>query len=521
LRTGIIVYRQVLSVGGLTLVSRAFGFLRDIVTAVLLGAGPVADAFFIAFRLPNHFRALFAEGAFNAAFVPVFSATLVQDGEAAARRFAEEVQAVLLAVQLVLLVVFVAIMPWFMLVFAPGFADEPERFDLAVLFTRITFPYLLFISLVSLQGAMLNGVGRFAAAASAPVLLNLCLIGALLGLTPVMPTPGHALAVGVLVAGIAQFLFLAADCRRAGLSLRLRRPRFTPGVRRFLAVLGPAALGAGLTQISLFADTLIASLLPTGAVSYLYYADRLNQLPLGVIGIAVGTVLLPEMARRIKRGDEAGAVDSQNRAIEMSLLLTLPAAAAFLVAGPAIMAVLFRHGAFTGPDADASAATLAAYAWGLPAFVAIRSLVSGFHARQDTATPVRLAIWAMAVNVVLKVLFMEPLAQTGLALATSVSAWTNAGLLAWWLHRRRLFTADARLRRNLPRMVLAAGGMAVVLWTVQRGLGDALTGGGAVSRVLALCVLVGMGMATYGALAWVLGLARPADIQRMLRRRPA
>ena len=349
------MFRKILSVGGLTLASRVLGFVRDILTAALLGAGPVADAFFVAFRLPNHFRALFAEGAFNAAFVPMFSAFLVGQGRSQARIFAEQVLAFLLVIQLVLLVVFELIMPSFMLIFAPGFSDEPMKYDLAVLFTRITFPYLLFISLVSLMGAVLNSVERFAAAAAAPILLNLCLIAALVGLTPLLPTAGHALAWGVMAAGIAQFLYLAWDCHRAGMSMRLGLPRLTPGVKRFLAVLGPAALGAGVTQINLFIDTLIASLLPTGAVSYLYYADRINQLPLGVIGIAIGTVLLPELSRALKGGNMAQASDSQNRALELSLLFTLPAAAAFLAAAYPIMSVLFERGAFQAADARATA----------------------------------------------------------------------------------------------------------------------------------------------------------------------
>ncbi len=251
-------------------------------TAALLGAGPVADAFFVAFRLPNHFRALLAEGAFNAAFVPVFSRVMVQGGRPRALVFAEQVLGLMVASQLVLLVIFELIMPQFMRVFAPGFADQPEKFALAVLFTRITFPYLLFIAIVSLTGALLNALGRFAAAAAAPILLNCVLILAQLVLTAFLPTTGHALAWGVLGAGLAQFLYLQWSCHRAGVRLRLAWPRATPDVMAFLRVLGPAAFGAGVVQINLFVDTLIASFLPTGAISYLYYADRLNQLPLGV-----------------------------------------------------------------------------------------------------------------------------------------------------------------------------------------------------------------------------------------------
>ncbi|HSK39937.1 MAG TPA: murein biosynthesis integral membrane protein MurJ [Arenibaculum sp.] len=512
--------RHIASVGGLTLVSRILGFVRDILTAALLGAGPVADAFFVAFRLPNHFRALFAEGAFNSAFVPLFSGMLVRDGRAAAGTFAERLLSLMLPVQFALLVLFLAGMPWFMQVFAPGFAGDPEKFALAVDFTRITFPYLLFITLVALQGAVLNSLNRFAAAAAAPILLNLCFIGALLGLTPLLPTAGHALAWGVFAAGVAQFLYLAWETGRAGMALTLRRPRLTPDVRHFLRVLGPAALGAGLTQISLFVDTLIATMLPTGAVSYLYYADRLNQLPLGVIGVAVGTVLLPQLSRQLKAGDTGAASDSQNRAIEYSLVLTLPAVAAFLAIAFPLVDALFGRGAFATADAAATAEVLRAYALGLPAFVMIKSLVPGFFAREDTATPVRIAVVAVAVNVALKLVLMAPLGAAGLALATSAAAWVNCVLLAVVLARRGHLTIDGRLRARVPRMLVAAAGMAGVLvsvevWAVpatarlQPVFGDAA----------ALGMLIVAGVVSYGVLAALAGVVRPTDLRR-LRRTP-
>lgn len=509
---------KVASVGGLTLASRVAGFVRDVVTAALLGAGPVADAFFVAFRLPNHFRALFAEGAFNAAFVPLFSKRHVEEGAAAAKRFAEQVLAVLLAVQLLLLVLFELAMPAFIHVFAPGFADDPVRFDLAVLFTRITFPYLLLISIVALLGGILNSLGRFSAAAAAPILLNLCLIAALLWLSPHVATPGHALAWGVLAAGLAQFALLAWAARRTGTALRLPLPRLTPGIRRFLKVLGPAALGAGVVQISLFVDTLIASLLPAGSVSFLYYADRINQLPLGVIGVAVGTVLLPELSRRLKAGDEDGAAFQQNRAIELSLTLTLPAAAAFLVAAGPIISALFQRGAFTAADSAASAAALTAYAIGLPAFVIVKSLLPGFYAREDTATPVRIAIAAVAVNIALKLALIGPFAHVGIALGTSAAAWVNAGLLGWTLHRRGLFRPDERLKRRLPRLLLAVAGMAAALVGAEMLLSP-LFDGSAVQRGLALAALVGIGAAVFAGLALALGAVRPGDLRGLRRAR--
>jgi putative peptidoglycan lipid II flippase len=514
-----LMIRNVLSVGGLTLVSRVSGFVRDVLTAALLGAGPAADAFFIALRLPNHFRALFAEGAFAAAFVPLFSGKLAADGAQAAKDFAADAQSLLLSAQLILLAAALLFMPQFMWVFAPGFADEPERFELAVLFTRITFPYLAFISLETLYAGVLNAGGRFAAAAAAPVLMNLSMITALLAATPFLPTAGHALAWGVLISGALQYALVAGDAARHGWFLPLRLPRLTPDVRRFLILLGPAALGAGLTQINLFADTLIASLLPAGSVSYLYYADRLNQLPLGVIGVAVATVLLPELSRRIKGGDEAGAVTQQNRAMEISLLAALPAAVAFVLIGDSIMTALFRYGRFSVFDAAASAATLAAYAAGLPAFILLRSLVVGFYAREDTKTPVRAALAATVVNVTLKFALMEPLAQVGLAVATSAAAWVNVAVLTWALHRRGGFVPDARLKRTLPRLVLAAALMAPALYYLEILLAPWLTGDAdALMRVAALIALCAGGGAVYAGAGLALGVA-DRDLLRKLRRR--
>jgi putative peptidoglycan lipid II flippase len=510
--------RSIASIGGLTLVSRFLGLARDLLTAALLGAGPVADAFFVAFRLPNHFRALLAEGAFNAAFVPVFSAGLVAGGRTHARHFAAMIASILIAVQLVLLVLFETIMPWFMLIFAPGFTADPGKFDLAVLFSRITFPYLLLISLVSLQGAVLNSLGRFGAAAAAPIFLNLCMIAALVFVTPVVPTAGHALAWGVAAAGIAQFLYLAIEMRRADMHLHLPWPRLTPEVRRFFKSFGPAALGAGLVQINLFFDTLIASLLPTGTVSYLNYADRINQLPLGVIGVAIGTVLLPELSRHLARGAHDAAGESQNRAIEWSLTLTLPAAIVFLVAPLPIVSGLFQWGAFGAGDAAATAGALAAYAAGLPAFVLIKALLPGLYARADTRTPVRIALVAILVNIALKLLLMGPLLQIGVALATSCSAWVNAGLLAATLHRRGHWQPDLRLKRRFPRLLLACLGMALVLAGCELLLAAWSHSAFGWQRLAAMALLLAAAGAALVLLAFLLRLITPGELRGLIRR---
>ena len=433
--------RWAATVGGYTMGSRVLGFLRDILIASVLGAGPVADAFFVAFKLPNFLRRLFAEGAFNAAFVPLFAGTLERDGREAAKSFAEDVLTVLLWTLLVLVIAAQIVMPWLMHALAPGFADEPGKLDLTVQLTRLTFPYILLISLVSLLGGVLNSLYRFAAVAATPILLNLCLIGALLGLARWTETPGHALAVGVTVGGIVQFAWLIVASRRAGMSLRLRWPRLTPGVKRLLILAAPAALGAGVAQINLVVDIIIASLLPPGSVSYLYYADRVNQLPLGVVGVAVGTALLPLLSRQLRAGETDDAANSLNRAIEMALLLAIPAAVALVVIASPVIAVLFERGAFGVAESDATAGALIAYAAGLPAFVLIKVLVPGYFARQDTRTPVRIAVLCLVVNVALN------LAPHGAARPCRDRAGDHARRLA----QRRLYSRRDSRKARLPQ----------------------------------------------------------------------
>lgn len=321
------MFRNILSVGGLTLVSRLAGFIRDVVMAAVLGAGPVADAFLVAFRLPNHFRAIFAEGAFNAAFVPTYARLREQGGVADARAFADEILTAMMLVHAVLLALALGFTPQFVGLLAPGLADDPERFGLAVTLTRITFPYLALISVATLVSGALNASDRFAMAAAAPILMNVCMVGTLLG-AALFPTAGHAAAWGVLISGVAQLFAVGLDAERHGIGLRFGRPKLDPGTRQFLKALGPAVIGSAGVQIALFADTIIATFLPAGALSALYYADRINQLPIGVVGIAVGTVLLPEMARRLAAKDDAGAAEAQARSIELAALLAIPFVAA-------------------------------------------------------------------------------------------------------------------------------------------------------------------------------------------------
>ena len=514
--------KAIATVGGFTLLSRVFGFLRDILIANYLGAGMVADAFVVAFRFPNLFRRLFAEGAFAAAFVPLFSRELEGDDAEAARVRAGEFADQALSVLALVLVLFVTamelVMPWAMEVLAGGFRAVPGKMELATELSRISFPYLLFISIVSLQSGVLNSVGRFAAAAAAPVLLNLTLIAALLGFADRMATPGHALSWGVFAAGVVQAAWLARHCRKAGFPLRFVRPRWTDKVALLVKRILPVVFGASLYQINLLIGTILATWVSDGAVSYLYYADRVTQLPLGVVGIAVGTALLPLLSRQLKAGHEDAAMNCQNRGIEVALLLTLPAAAAFLVIPGPIIGVLFRHGAFDAAAAHATAQALFAYATGLPAYVLIRVLSPGFYAREDTTTPVRIAIWAMAVNIALNLILMRVLAHVGIALAASISAWVNVVLLGAVLVRRGHLTFDERLKSRGPRILLSTLGMVGVLEIARQNL-VGLLAGGTVERIGALIALIAAGLIAFVVFAVLLRAAGLQDAKSLLKAR--
>ncbi len=499
--------RRIATVGGLTLVSRLTGFVRDVVMAAVLGAGPIADAFFVAFRLPNHFRAIFAEGAFAAAFVPAYARTLEEAGLPAAKLFADQIAAALIAINLVLLGFALFFTPWVVSVLAPGLMDDPARFDLAVALTRITFPYLALVSIETLFAGVLNANNRFASAAAAPILLNLSVVATLL-LAPFFSDAGHAAAWGVLIAGVAQVLFVGIDAEAHGYGVRLRIPRMSEPTRRFLKALGPAIIGAGGVQLALFADTLIASFLPTGALSALYYADRINQLPIGVVGIAVGTVLLPEMTRRLAAGDAKGAASAQARGIQLALLLTIPCAAAAIIIPDLIMRALFARGAFTAADASAAGATLAAYSIGLLPFVLMRSFTAPFYARGDTATPVKAALLAAAINIALKVVLMGPLAQVGLALATSVGAWINLSLLAWFARRQGFAVSGTAIGRPVAKLIAAGLVLGAALLAGAYGLERALSDWASFRDETELAILVVLGAAVYG-LAVLLLLGRP------------
>lgn len=514
------LFKSIATVGGFTMLSRVFGFARDILVANFLGAGAIADAFVVAFRFPNLFRRLFAEGAFSAAFVPIFTGMLEQEGRARARQFANEAFSVLAILLLVLVIVMELAMPWAMYGLAPGFEDVPGKMQMATEMSRIAFPYLFFISLVSLQSGVLNSLDRFAAAAAAPVLLNITLIVALLGFANLSDLPvktsGHALSWGVFAAGIIQFLWLVYHCRKQGMPVWFVRPRLSSKVRLLGARILPVVFGASLYQINLLIGTILASFVSDGAVSYLYYADRVTQLPLGVVGVAVGTALLPLLSRQLKANNVADAMNSQNRGVEFALLLTLPAATALIVIAQPIVMVLFERGAFDAAASAATADALWAFATGLPAYVLIKALTPGFFAREDTRTPVRIAMVAMTVNIVLNLILMQVYGHVGIALAASLSAWLNAIALGVVLYRRGFLQLDARLMSRLPKTMWACSAMALFLALAQQNLAEMLAGD-MQTRALALGLMIGGGAFVFFTLAHISGAARLNDLRGLYR----
>jgi putative peptidoglycan lipid II flippase len=494
---------RIFTVGGYTLLSRLTGFARDVMLAAILGAGPMADAFFVALRLPNHFRAIFAEGAFNAAFVPAYAHVHGERGETSAKLFADRIFTLLFFSQLVLLIVAWLFMPQAMSILAPGFTDDAEQRRLAIELTRITFPYLLLITLVTLYGGMLNVLHRFASAAAAPIFLNISMM-ATLALAALFPGAGHAAAWGVLISGFLQYFLLAGDLARHGGLPRFAPLRLDEDVRAFFRALGPATLGSMGTQVALFADTIIATFLPAGALSALYYADRLNQLPIGVIGIAIGTVLLPEMSRRLTSGDHAGAMASQRRAFDFTLLFSVPFVAAFLTVPNIIMRAMFARGAFTKADAAAAGATLAAYAIALVPFVLIRSAVATFYARKDTATPVKASLTGIIVNVGLKFALMGSLAQVGLALATAVGAWVNLLLVIGFAVRAGYLRVDRLFVLSLVKFVMSGIVLAAALWFAARFASIYFVELSALREEIILVSLVLVGTVVYSGLILLL-----------------
>ncbi len=510
------------TIGGLTMVSRLAGFARDMVGSRILGASHANDAFNVAFTLPNIFRRLFGEGAFASGFVPLFSRRLASGGHEDAQRFSNEILAVFMPTLLLVTILFEIAMPAFLWLIVSDYADTPGKFELAVELTRWCFPYLLFISLVALLSGVLNSLTRFAVAAFAPALLNITLIGALL-LAPGGDTPESQattvryMAAAVVVGGIVQFALCWVAVRRAGIRLHFGRPRLTPAVRELIILILPATVAAGVYQISQLFYTFFASRLGEGALTNLGYADRLNQLPLSIIGTALGTAILPTISRSIERNDPAGAADTQARAFDLAMLLTLPATLALTVTAFPIIAALFQGGNYTLENAVITGNILSILVLGLPAYVLVKVLTPGFYARKDVKTPVRIAMTILGLSVVANFILIPMMGIYSLATVTSAGAWLNFFLLFVILARRGHFRMPGWLVSRVARQLVAAVAMGAVLFFLQRMLGDVFIGG-LTERVLGLGIIVGAGAAVYFGIAWVIGGIGRDDIKALFRR---
>ena len=506
------------TVGIWTLLSRVLGFVRDIMIAAYLGTGPVAEAFLVAFSLPNLFRRFFAEGAFNMAFVPKFSKK-VENGDGA-QKFAQDAFVGLGGILTVFTVIGVIFMPALVTMMASGFLGT-ERFDLAVYYGRIAFPYIFFISLSALLSGVLNATGRFTAAAAAPVLLNVVFVAALLLTAASTNTPeatvmGQSLAYAVPVAGIAQLVFVRVAAKRAGYTLKIGLPKITPELKRLAIIAAPAALAGGVVQINLLVGRQVASFFE-GAVAWLNYADRLYQLPLGVVGIAIGVVLLPDLSRKLSASDDAGGRDAFNRASEISLALTVPAAIALMVIPLPLVSVLFERGAFTSDDTAATAIAVAIYGLGLPAFVMQKTLQPLFFAREDTKRPFYYALVAMVLNAALAIGLSPIIGFTAAAIGTSLTGWAMVLLL--WRGSRTMGDAarfDQRFKTRVWRIVLAAIGMGIVL-AVSATLMKPFFGMATI-RYAALLGLVAIGIVSYFGIGQLIGAFKIAEFKRALRR---
>lgn len=515
--------KNVGTIGGLTLVSRLFGFARDILLARVLGAGGVADAWQLAFQLPNLFRRLFAEGAFASAFVPLFNRQMAED-ENAARRFAGEVLAVLLPILVVFGALMMLAMPWVLWAFAnEDLRGDAAMFDLATTMGRIAFPYLMFMSLATLVAAILNSLSRFAAAAAAPILLNICLLTALVwgALQPesdgARAATGIGLAIAVSVSGLLQLAWLYWFMRRAGFRIPRLTPQITGRVKEMGVLIVPAVFGAGVYQISRFIDLAFFRGLPDGSLTYMAMADRWNQLPLGIIGIALGTAILPALSRFISKSEDEEAVRLQANAVELAMLLTLPCAVALFITGFAFVKAFMQGQAFTAEDAQVTGMVTSALVVGLPAYVLVKVLTPNFFARRDTKTPVYTAGISLVVTVGMNFALVPVLGVVGLALAGALGAWVNIALLGTILARRGYFRLPARVVGRIGRIALAAGLMGAALVALMQIITPWLDGPFPL-RLAAIGAIMAVSLVTYGAGTVLLGVLDKATIQRLMRR---
>ncbi|MBF0191571.1 MAG: murein biosynthesis integral membrane protein MurJ [Magnetococcales bacterium] len=509
--------RSTAIIGFFTLLSRITGFVRDMIIARAFGAGMGADAFFVAQKLPNFLRRLFAEGAFSTAFVPVFADHLAKGDPEETKNAVHAVFTHLALWLMVVVAVAQVIMPALVLVAAPGFIDDPGKFDLAVLLSRVTFPYIFFISLTALAAGILNSHKKFAIPAATPILLNASMILGATVLTRHVDPPVMGLAIGVTLGGILQLAFQLPALHRLGLGFRFRWNPGHPSIKRILTLMGPSVLGVSVAQINLLLDLFLASWLPEGSISYLYYADRLLEFPLGLIAIALGTAILPLLSAKAARGDEAGFKSNLETALRVVAFLTLPATVALMVVGEPMLALLFERGAFAPEATRLTAYALLAYGVGLPALATVKVTAPAFYAMKDTRTPVRIAIVCMVANMVMNLLLMFPLQHAGLALATSLAGFLNAALLLRALKKRMHISISRELMITVLKAVAASAVMGIFLYAVRehywsRDLSDWWQG------ITVLLMLTGAGI-VYLTGAWLLGMRETRFLLQIIQRK--
>jgi putative peptidoglycan lipid II flippase len=505
------------TIASFTMLSRIAGMVRDMLTASILGAGPLADAFFVALKLPNFFRRVAGEGAFSVSFIPLYSKTIEQEGEEEGAKFAGQVFSIMAIILSLFSVVIMLGMPWIIHVIAPGFQHGTERYDLAVILTQITFPYLILMSLTALFGGMLNTHSKFAPFSAAPIIFNLTLILALVVFAPYFPTAGHAMAVGVTVSGILQLIMMVYFVRRYKIQFNWQRPKFSDKTRQLFKLMGPGVLSAGVFQVNLFVDMILASMLPTGAISFLYYADRLNQLPLSMVGIAVGTALLPMLSKSLAANNHEESKDLFNRSLEFCFFAALPAAVALLIIPYQMVSTLFEHGKFSASDTLQTSYVLMGYGIGLPAYVASKIFMTAFWAHQDTMTPVKISILTALSNIALSLLLIGPLGVAGIALSTGLVGWLQVFLLHRKLKDRDALEFDNRLRIVFPKLAICSCIMGISLTLLAYFLEPYFEHSLPI-KIFALMVLLGGGALTYAAAIQITGVLKISDIKKYLKR---
>lgn len=512
------LFKSAFIVGGGTLLSRIVGYVRDIFIAYFLGVGPLADAFFVACRLPNCFRSLFAEGAFNSAFVPMFSGKLTAEGKEKSVIFANHIFSFMALVLTVFSIIMMVFMPLVTKILAPGFDAGSEQFTATVELSRITFPYLLLVSLVALQAGILNSMGRFGPPAVTSVLLNICMIIALFTLTDITSTAAHALAWGMSISGVVQFIWLYFSNWRIGVVLKLQWPKMDTDVKLLLRKMIPGIIGSSATQLNIVINTMLATLIP-GGVSYLYYSDRLVQFPMAIIGTAMGTALLPLLSRQFKTADLGGAINSQNRGLVFAMLFTLPAAFALGTIAEPLIDIMFARGQFSSADVTATSHALIAYAFGLPAFVLIKIFTPGFFANGDTKTPVKIAILSIIFNILISLALIGPLKYIAMAIGTTLASTLNASLLCYILYQRGLFKIEPKVLRQCLQILICSIFMSAILLIEQNFLRESFMNYGFKKEAIYIIMLILSGITAFFLSLRVVGFYRFGQVIEMVKKK--